>query len=362
MAVSALSADAGSGVALVEVSLDGDPYATYSTTMSLAEGTHTIQFRATDTAGNVTESPLQSISVDTIPPSIELAASWDLGQSVPFYLEDNGSGLAHLRKVILDDDERYPKVASQFGISGQKYKGEIDWNGRFKGGILAPPGGEYYAKLKVEDNAGNESIQFGQIIVPFATSDDDESEPDSSPIILVPVATEAPLEPPLSPLPEPSTEEQAESLQPLVASEEPSSQAETVVFSSGPASTSQFPDFQSPVLWGASATAAIGAFAAEIAARRRQEEAARRKSRSPYAGVNQRRKQLRAAYAASVRNFKAKLNQAQAMGMSKLRVEKMRATFSSTGKIGGLFATAQNYVTTAIDRNAANKAAARRRA
>ncbi|MDK1080407.1 MAG: hypothetical protein QGD88_02920, partial [Anaerolineae bacterium] len=107
---------------------------------------------------------------------------------------------------------------------------------------------------------------------------------------------------------------------------------------------------------------AIGAFAAEIAARRRQEEAARRKSRSPYAGVNQRRKQLRAAYAASVRNFKAKLNQAQAMGMSKLRVKKMRAAFSSTGKIGGLFKTAQNYVTTAIDRNAANNAAARRKA
>ncbi|MDK1030344.1 MAG: hypothetical protein QGD96_13625, partial [Anaerolineae bacterium] len=41
--------------------------------------------------------------------------------------------------------------------------------------------------------------------------------------------------------------------------------------------------------------------------------------------------------------------------MSNMRVKKMKVAFSKSGKIGGLFKTAQIYVTTAIENNAAER-------
>ena len=101
--------------------------------------------------------------------------------------------MANLRLVIEDEDERYPKVDWEEGLSGEKFKGEIAWDGRFKDGTPATPGGEYYAWIKVTDSAGNEIMQAGQIIVEAAIplSDDppgklitsvDGSEPIDLPV------------------------------------------------------------------------------------------------------------------------------------------------------------------------------------
>ena len=164
--VSASANDAGSGLATIEVSVDGGSWNVYSAPLAFDDGPHTYQFRATDQAGNLSKTALQQIQVDTVPPAIDLPESWKLGQTIPFKLEDDGSGLSSVRLVIEDDDERYPKVTWDESLGSYKFKGEIDWNGRFKDGQLAPPGDEYYAWLKVSDHAGNESMLAGQITVP----------------------------------------------------------------------------------------------------------------------------------------------------------------------------------------------------
>ena len=163
--VSALASDATSGVGALEVAADGDAYQSYTSSISFSDGHHTIQFKATDNAGNVTEIPLQQFYVDTIAPSIDLRTSWELGTNVPYGVQDNGSGLAALRLVIEDEDEKYAKVAWDQTVSGVSVSHHIDWNGQFKDKTVAPPG-TYLVWLKASDIAGNERIKLGKVIVP----------------------------------------------------------------------------------------------------------------------------------------------------------------------------------------------------
>ena len=247
-------------------------------------GEHSYQFRAIDQAGNTTETPLQGVSVDTIPPVIDLPASWLLGQTILFKLQDDGSGLAGLRVVIEDEDERYPKVAWRSGLSGNKYKSEIAWNGYFKDGTLAPPGGEYYAWLKVTDKAGNERMQAGQIIVETVAQPVNDPPGTLNTLTSV-IDTSEPVEPE-SIVPQ-STPPSVVSTPPVTSFGGGSNSVQTspvhpeqVDFAASSATTSsQIPDFQSPVLWGASATAAIGAFAGERI-RRKEEEKKRKRAGS----------------------------------------------------------------------------------
>jgi hypothetical protein len=173
---SAVASDATSGVAAFEVAIDGGTYQAYTSPVSFNDGTHTIQYRATDNAGNVTISSIQTFSVDTLAPEIFIAESWALGETVSYTTQDPptssgkpGSGLAALRIVIEDEDERFAKVAWDEDVSGEKFRGYIDWDGKFKDGTIAPPG-TYFAWIKASDAAGNISIALGKIIVPEPNS------------------------------------------------------------------------------------------------------------------------------------------------------------------------------------------------
>lgn len=81
LTLSASATDSGSGVAKVEFLVDGtvigtsttSPYQTAWNSTSVADGTHTIQARATDTVGNVTTSAgitVTTKNADTTPPSV----------------------------------------------------------------------------------------------------------------------------------------------------------------------------------------------------------------------------------------------------------------------------------------------------
>ncbi len=148
--VNASADDSGSGLSELEVGTDGGAYSIFSDPLVFSDGQHSYQFRATDNAGNLTESALQQVRVDTILPVIDLPKSWELGQTTTFKIQDDGSGLGSVRVVVEDEDERFPKVAWEKKLKSNKFKGEIDWNGRFKDGQLAPQGGEYYAWVKSE--------------------------------------------------------------------------------------------------------------------------------------------------------------------------------------------------------------------
>ncbi len=162
--VAGVPADATSGVATFEVAVDGAAYQSY-TPISFSDGQHTIQFKACDTAGNCTETPLQTFLVDTTPPSVNLPSSWQLGTNVPYDVYDAGSCLAALRIVIEDEDEKFKKVAWDQHVSGCTYSQDIDWDGKFKDKTVAPPG-TYLVWLKAKDLAGNEKFYLGKVIVP----------------------------------------------------------------------------------------------------------------------------------------------------------------------------------------------------
>ncbi len=347
----AAAADGGSplsgtsGLAALEASVNGGEWNAFTAPLVFNDGGHSFQFRALDHAGNLIETPLQRLNVDTILPVIDLPASWTLGQIAAFKLQDDGSGLAGLRLVIEDEDERYPKVAWDEGLSGNKFQDEIAWDGRFKDGSQALPGGEYHAWLKVTDNAGNESMQAGQIIVDAVVPSSISTPSKTVSVPEAPASVESESKVPNSTLSLPASVSPVTSfggggngLQPSAA------QVGKKSFTVGPTTTSQAPDFQSSVLWGASATAAIGAFAAEIARRKQEEEEARAAQRAANAEINQARKRIAAAYRASLNNFNAAVEKARAFGMSETEADKLKTDVVKSGKIGASLGAAQEYV------------------
>ena len=283
MEVSATANDATSGVGSLESSLDGGVYQAYNSPVSFADGYHTVQFKAIDKAGNETETSVQEFYVDTITPAVDLPAEWEVNDTITYKVQDDGSGLSALRIVIEDEDEKFAKVAWDEFVSGNKFKGEITWNGKFKDETIAPPG-EYLVWVKVTDTAGNERIGSGRVIVPSLFS---LFSPSKS-------STEIPTPPAdlfdsdnLSTTisnPDPSTSPSTS----FGGSTTPtnSSSVQSLTLSSDTASTST--TTSTNVLWGATAAALIGWATAsaleeqkkrkEAEARRQEEGAARKRA------------------------------------------------------------------------------------
>jgi hypothetical protein len=161
--VSARGTDGGSGLLSLEYSQDGGAWVRYIDPLPYGEGQRSLSFRAVDAAGNLTLTPLQVYWVDTTAPAIELPEGWKAGETVRYDLQDPpsstgqaGSGLAGVRIVIEDEDERYDKVVYQEALTGDKFRDQIYWDGRFADGTLAPAG-EYPLTVIAWDGAGNES-------------------------------------------------------------------------------------------------------------------------------------------------------------------------------------------------------------
>jgi murein DD-endopeptidase MepM/ murein hydrolase activator NlpD len=166
--VTPTASDSGSGLAALEAKVDNGSWTAVSGSLSLSDGIHMYQFRAMDYAGNTTESPMQTLRVDTIGPSIDMTAELSLGETVYYELQDKGSGLSIYRAVIEDDDERHKKIVWLDSLSGSKFKDQILWDGKFADGTSAGVG-EYYITLKISDAAGNESRKTAIVTVhPFS--------------------------------------------------------------------------------------------------------------------------------------------------------------------------------------------------
>ncbi|MBE1584040.1 OmpL47-type beta-barrel domain-containing protein [Nonomuraea angiospora] len=82
--VTLTATDAGSGVATVEYSLDGQPYAVYAQPVAVSQpGAHTVTYRATDKAGNTSDPGTTTFTVvaeqekDTTPPQVTAQVTGD---------------------------------------------------------------------------------------------------------------------------------------------------------------------------------------------------------------------------------------------------------------------------------------------
>ena len=178
----------------------------------------------------------------------------------------------------------------------------------FKDGQLAPQGGEYYAWVKVSDAAGNERMQAGQIIVPLTSIVEGLLLPSGNQIDELVSGTEASgtieeqtvLQQPVSDIAPPSALSATNAPPPISfgggingAAQPSNALAGMTSFNAGGQSNSPISSSNpSNILWGATAAAAIGAFAAEAARKKELRRAANAK-------INQARKLKQQAYALS---------------------------------------------------------------
>ena len=114
---------------------------------------------------------------------------------------------------------------------------------------------------------------------------------------------------------------------------------------SKPAETAPAPISTSNILWGAAATALLGATLAEWQ-RKREEDAARRAAEYKERLANGRGSYREAAinYQRSLDNFRATLNDAVNKGMSNAEADQLKANVINSGKIGASLGAAQGYI------------------
>ncbi len=327
--VSATATDTTSGMDAFEASVDGGLWTTYGAPLSLSNGRHSVQFRAADAAGNSSQVT-QSVSVDTAGPVIDLPASWTLGRTIEYRVTDAQSGLASVRVVIEDQNERYAKVAWNEDVSGASFDGEIDWNGKFKDGTVAPPG-TYLAWVKAWDKAGNETMKLGKVNVPAPFFSFFLPPP------VVPSATPSPTAVPTATAKPTATKQAA---LPVLL---PAKQAIVVTsFSAGGVGNSQpAPNPIQTNLPLVSAAIAAMTAAAYTASQKQTAQAESQKDDKP---SHMSYRQIAKAYAAAKSNFNAALKNTQAEGLSDAEAQRLKAQVKQTGRIGGALASLNNQV------------------
>ncbi|MGH3880993.1 MAG: OmpL47-type beta-barrel domain-containing protein [Actinophytocola sp.] len=150
--VTITAADEGSGVASIEYSVDGAAFVPYTEPLQIdAPGEHTVAFRATDVAGNVSEEGSVSFSVveapdeDTTPPSVSTVvsgsqdANWNYLDSATLTIE------------ALDVDS---------GVASVEYKlDDGGWTAYTEPVVVDTPGTHTVA-YRATDNAGNVSAEL----------------------------------------------------------------------------------------------------------------------------------------------------------------------------------------------------------
>ena len=124
----------------------------------------------TDNAGNVTITPVLTVKVDTIAPTITAASTLNLLETLPYQLTDpstgsgQASGLNQFSISITEKDNRHPVTGSAWTLTGTTSNGSYRWNALFGNDAVAEVG-LHPLTLRLTDMAGNETVQTGYIEV-----------------------------------------------------------------------------------------------------------------------------------------------------------------------------------------------------
>ena len=177
LVLSGQSADALSGVHLVEMSFDEgktwqvlEPVSGEWTqawdTRSLANGVARLLVRSTDLAGNIEAPRHVEVILANQPPRVSVQESWFIWESGDVTVRDAGLPIDGIRVTIRDLQGRWPAVVLEYGPNN--LPGSISWDRRFTDGTLAPSG-EYEVLVQVWDVYGNEARDVGTISIPFVS-------------------------------------------------------------------------------------------------------------------------------------------------------------------------------------------------
>ena len=175
--VEASAGDGVSGLASLDVQIDGGVWSGYGGPVMIGDGSHDVELRAVDVAGNSTSESF-SLDIDTQSPIADLDAAPSFcprcGEAldITVVVQDGGSGIA-----AWSLEASGISVASGAGAIGET----ITWNG---GGI---GGGVHTLELEGRDAAGNSAtatFDFSVIVPTPRPKDKDEDDEEAVPFSL----------------------------------------------------------------------------------------------------------------------------------------------------------------------------------
>ena len=167
----------GSGIEKIEYKVDGGAFATYSAPVAITTaGTHTVEYRSTDKAGNVEATKSLTVKVDKAAPettgTIAATPPGNRPATLTLTATDPVSGVAK--------SEYQVNPASPFGAFGAPSlasAGWVDYNPADKPVFTAP--GVYSIEYRSLDNAGN--VEAIKTVAFTITAPNNDTSPRSPP-------------------------------------------------------------------------------------------------------------------------------------------------------------------------------------
>ncbi|WP_409491228.1 OmpL47-type beta-barrel domain-containing protein [Amycolatopsis sp. cmx-11-12] len=167
--VTLAATDAGSGVGKVEYQLDGGPWLTYSAPLALTVvGAHTVKYRATDKAGNVSPEGTATFTIvegdDSTAPAVSVVVSGDLDGSWS-YIED-----ATINLTATDTGSGVDKI--EYKLDGGAWT-------VYTAPVKVTALGTHTLTYRASDKAGNVSAEQGGAFTIVAAPPGPDACPDS---------------------------------------------------------------------------------------------------------------------------------------------------------------------------------------
>ena len=173
--------DDSSGVDSVEYALDDAGFAPYEEPVAVTEpGDHTLAFRATDVAGNVSEEDSVEFTVvappgdDTTPPEVSASVEGE---------QDADGAYVGMATVAIEASDAESGVATtEYALGGEEFT-------EYEGPFMVHAAGEHTVAYRAVDNAGNSSetheITFTVVEDGGGDPDPECAETDDRPVVFV---------------------------------------------------------------------------------------------------------------------------------------------------------------------------------
>ncbi|RIQ36944.1 hypothetical protein DY240_01465 [Jiangella rhizosphaerae] len=170
--VTITAADAGSGVASVEYDLDGAGFTAYTTPLVVsALGDHTVQFRATDNAGNV--APVEAVQFSVVEPEPDDTTPPDVSAAVAGDQNEDGEYVGSATVTVTATDAGSGVASIAYALDGGSFQ-------PYTAPVVVSAVGDHVVQYRATDNAGNTSPVESVAFTVVEPEPDDTTPPDTS--------------------------------------------------------------------------------------------------------------------------------------------------------------------------------------